>query len=427
MKLSNTTITALQLPEGVSDKVFFDDKLPGYGVRVRAGGSKTYHVQYDLPGGRTRKMAGGSVTVMKEPQAREWAQKILARVKLGEDPASGKAEKRADSRLTVGKLIAIYLEGPEGREPMEDEQPGGKRRELKPRSFLEVERHLRRHAAPLHATPVIKVDRRAIAGLLATIESKSGPVARNRTRASLSGFFTWAAKEGYIDANPVTFTNTVDENDPRARTPSDDELRIIWRALDDDHYGAILKLLLLTGARRDEIGGLRWSEIDPDQALITLPPERTKIRKEHLIPLSKPALAILQAQLRRTNPDGTPRDHVFGKGLRGFQDWSGSKADLDTGITKANAGKEFEPWSPHDFRRSLSTALHERFRVPPHVVEVILGHIGGHKAGVAGVYNKALYLDERRRALERWGAHIVGLATGKLDKAKVVDLRGRRR
>ena len=123
-------------------------------------------------------------------------------------------------------------------------------------------------------------------------------------------------------------------------------------------------------------------------------------------------------------PDGTPREHVFGNGC-GYQNWSRAKAELDARLTAA--GHELEHWTLHDFRRSVSTSLHDRFGVPPHVVEEILGHTGGHKGGVAGTYNKALYLEERRRALERWGAHIMGVVTGKHMKAPVVDLHGRRR
>jgi hypothetical protein len=135
----------------------------------------------------------------------------------------------------------------------------------------------------------------------------------------------------------------------------------------------------------------------------------------------------LKAQPRRTNPDGTPRDHVFGRGLgRGFQGWSKSKAELDARIANGPHGETVEAWVLHDFRRALSTALHERFGVQPHVCEAVLAHISGHKNGVSGVYNKAQYSDERRRALERWGEHITELTTGKGAKGAVVALRGRR-
>jgi integrase len=106
------------------------------------------------------------------------------------------------------------------------------------------------------------------------------------------------------------------------------------------------------------------------------------------------------------------------------QDWSGSKADLDARIAAARKGRALD-WTLHDFRRSLSTSLHERFGVPPHVIEAALGHVGGHKAGIAGVYNKAQYLDERRRALQRWADHIEHLISGKKPDV-VVKLRKRR-
>jgi integrase len=179
--------------------------------------------------------------------------------------------------------------------------------------------------------------------------------------------------------------------------------------------------LLLTGARRTEIGGLRWDEIGDD--LIILPEARTKGGREHLVPLSEPALEILRAQPRRTMPDGTPQDHVFGNG-DGYQNWSRAKAELDARIAKA--GHRLAPWTLHDFRRVVSTALHGRFGVPPHVVEELLGHAGGHKGGVAGTYNKAIYLEECRRALERWGTHLMSVVTGKPVKGKIVNLRGRR-
>jgi integrase len=222
----------------------------------------------------------------------------------------------------------------------------------------------------------------------------------------------WLAREGYTEANCVSFTNKAIENGGRERVLSDDELAAIWQVAGDGQYGAIVKLLMLTGARRDEIASLRWSEIDVDDAIITLPPARTKNRREFILPLSDQALAILAAQPHREG-----RDHLFGHGVdRGFQDWSGSKADID-----ARLGQAFE-WRLHDFRRSFSTALHERFGVPPHVVEAALGHVSGFKSGVSGVYNKAIYLDERRRALARWAGHIEHIVSGK-KPGKVVKLR----
>jgi integrase len=184
---------------------------------------------------------------------------------------------------------------------------------------------------------------------------------------------------------------------------TDNELRDIWAALRDDAYGDIVRLLVLTGARREEIGALRWSEVDLAQGLVVLPPERTKNRRMHEIVLSPPALAILKARPRLVWPDGSPCDLVFGRGARGFADWVGSKGDLDKRI--ARAAEEMPAWTLHDFRRLISTTLHERLGVAPHIVDVILGHVG-HQAGTAGRYNLALYREEKRRALERWAVHL---------------------
>jgi integrase len=391
MRLTAQTVRTIVLPPGVTDKVFFDSDLPGFGLRVRATGAKTWMIQYAIAG-RTRRMTLGSTSVLDPGKARETAKDLLAKVRLGGDPAGEKVETRARAGETVGALMPRFLERQRAR--------------LKPRSWQEVNRHLSMHVKPLHSYPITTIERRAIATRLAEIEKANGPAACNRVRTSLSAFFSWAAREGYIDANPAAFTNKAIENGSRERVLADDELAAIWHEAGGDQYGAIVKLLMLTGARRDEIAGLRWSEFDLDAATITLPPARTKNRREHVVPLPDQALAILEAQPRRVEADGTERNHVFGYGRgRGWQDWSGSKADLDVRIASARKGEGLD-WTLHDFRRSLSTALHERFNVLPHVVEAILGHVGGHKAGVAGIYNKALYFDERRRALDRWAAYI---------------------
>jgi integrase len=404
MKLTAANIRALKLPPGAIDKVFFDEDLPGFGLRARASGVHSWMIQYAIAG-RTRRVVLGLASALDPGKARATAKDLLAQVRLGRDPAAEKDRARVRARETFGALLPRFLER--------------QRTRLKPRSYVETERHLQVHAKALHGSPIEAVTRRTIAARLAEIEKHNGPAARNRVRASLSAYFTWAAKEGYVDNNPVAFTNKAEEK-ARERVLSDEELRTIWLAADDSQFGAIVKLLILTGTRRSEIGGLMWSEASP--TLLTLPPARTKNGREHLVPLSEPALTILGAQPKRTNPDGTPREHVFGTIVGcGYQNWSRGKVDLD-----ARIGKALE-WRLHDFRRSVSTALHDRFGVPPHVVEEILGHVGGHKGGVAGVYNKAIYLEERRRALERWGAHIMELVTGKPAKARVVDLRGRRR
>jgi integrase len=285
-----------------------------------------------------------------------------------------------------------------------------KAEQLKPRAYVEVERHLSSHSKPLHQMPLAAIDRRTIAGLLTGLAATRGPGAANRTRSSLGAYFVWLMREGLIEANPVVTTNKQPESGARDRVLDDSELKALWKATGDgSHYSAIVRLLSLTAARRDEIGLLQWAEADLDQAAITLRGERTKNRRPFVIPLNPAALEILEAQQRRSD-----RDFVFGRGRGGYSGWSASKADLDRRLPIAS-------WVVHDLRRTISTIMHERLGVQPHIVEAVLGHVSGHQGGVAGVYNKASYIVEKRRALELWAEHLLAVVEER--PAKVVSLR----
>jgi integrase len=146
---------------------------------------------------------------------------------------------------------------------------------------------------------------------------------------------------------------------------------------------------MLTGCRRDEVGGMLWSEIEG--ALLVVGAARTKTNVPHEVPLSE--LAIAQLPERNAG-----RDFVFGEGARGFQGWSRSKARLDARLSAC--GASLPAWGLHDFRRTLSTRLNEA-GVEPHVVEALLGHAGA-KQGVAGVYNRASYRRQKTDALRQW-------------------------
>ena len=399
MKLTPVTIRALVLPPSVSEKTYFCDTLPGFGLRLRASGAKSLVVQYKI-GRKNRRLVLGPAESLDLGKARASARDILAKVRLGQDPAGARLAERRKAETAFGALLPRYIERKAGR--------------LKPRSLVEARRHLEAHAKPLHGLAVESIDRRTLAILLGKIAENSGPFAANRVRASLSGFFMWLMREGITENNLVLATNKAVEAPPRDRVISDAELAQIWNALDDGPYSTIVKLLMLTGARREEIGGLKWSEIDFDRALIVLPGARTKTGRVHRIPLVPIALATITAQPRRMNADGTPRDSIFGRGDRSWKNWSASKDELNARIDPPIPG-----WRLHDFRRSLSTALYGRFDVQPHVIESALGHAQG---GIAGVYNKADYLDLRRIALQRWSDHLVQTATGERPSS-VVTLR----
>jgi integrase len=394
MKLTTTEIKKLVLPPGVIDKVFWDDDVGGFGLRLRAGGSASYIVQYDL-GGKSRRVTLGPVTLLDNSVARTKAKDILARARLGFDVAAEKRERRAQAAETFGALLKRYFIA--------------QQRAVRQSTFKQIERRLLKLASPLHPLPLVAIDRRTISGLLSTVAEERGPTAAANLHSSLSGYFSWLIGEGLLDENPLLHANKPKPHPARDRVITEDELRTLWAALGDDDYSDIVKLLIYTAARRAEIGDLIFDEIDLDKATIELPAARMKNGRQHLIPLSAPALAILRKRQRNG------RDHVFGQ--RGFQDWSRSRAALD----KAMGGKRPD-WVLHDLRRLASTVMHDKLGIQPHIVEAVLAHVG-HKSGVAGTYNVASYAIERRRALDKWAAYVDAVVTGEPASAEIVQLR----
>jgi integrase len=395
MKLTQASIERLALPAGKSEAIIFDDDVPGFGLRLRAGGSRTFIVQYAL-GGRQRRMTIGTPKILDAAKARQTARNLLAKVRLGHDPAAERTEARVRaSDEPLGAIIGRFLARQERR--------------LRPRSYIDARRYLERYWKPLHGLHVAGISRADVAARLGKIASEHGLVSADRARAVLSSFFAWAIGEGLCDTNPVIGTNKhFDGARSRDRVLTDRELAVIWKALPDSDYGAIVRLLILTGQRREEIGALRWSEVDLEGREIALPPARTKNNRPHDVALSKPALAILQSRPARAG-----RDFVFGDGPRarngrppgpedGFQGWSHCKAILDKQTSSMGA------WRLHDVRRTVATRMAE-LGVQPHVVEAVLNHVSGHKAGVAGVYNRSSYAVDKRAALDFWGKHIEAL------------------
>jgi hypothetical protein len=281
MRLTKANVSKIAVPHGKSEIIEFDDNVPGFGLRIRVGGSRNWVFQYRV-GAKQRRISLGAASAISAQDARARASKLHARVKLGQDPGGEKIENRIRAVETFGTVLKPYLMH--------------KKAALKLRTYQETERHLLAHAKRLHELQITAVDRRGVAALLTELAANSGPALANSVRASLSSFFTWLMREGLADSNPVTGTNKAITKGARDRVLTDDELRSIWNALSTTSYGDIVRLLALTGQRRDEIGSLRWSEVDLDKAVIALPAERTKNSKPHDVPLSP---EVLGARLAR--------------------------------------------------------------------------------------------------------------------------------
>jgi len=350
---------------------------PGFGLRLRAGGSRNFVFQYKL-GTKQRRIALGAASAIGVDRAREAARDLYAKVRLGQDPAAAKAEGRIMAAETFAAVSRRFL----------DHQA----KHLRPGSLTEIRRHLLKYATPLHGLALTKVERRNVAGVIAAVSDSSGAVTANRVRTTIGGLYSWAMQNGLAEANPVVGTARLRERS-RERVLAPNELGLIWRHLGDGHYAAVMQLLMLTGQRASEIADLRWSEIHGDT--IVLPPERTKNGRTHVIPISTSVGAVIEAQPHRLG-----RDLIFGIGEGGFKGWHIRKQRLDATI-KAATGKALEPWTVHDIRRSVVTGMAE-IGIAPHIVEAVVNHVSGHRAGSAGIYNKARYQDEVRIALQRW-------------------------
>ena len=244
-----------------------------------------------------------------------------------------------------------------------------------------------------------------------------GPIASNRARAALSGLYAWAVADGLAEANPVIGSGRAGIEKARDRVLSADEIVAIWNAAEDDDHGTIVKLLLLTGQRRAEVAGIEIREIDLAKAMWSIPESRTKNGKPHDVPLSRQAAALLAGLSVRHG-----RSLMFGRGEGPFSGWSQSKSRLDTRSTRQRAEQRLgrvlrdgesaagedalAPWTLHDLRRTVVTGMNE-LGIQPHVVEAVVNHLSGvAKAGVAGVYNRALYATEKRMALQAWADHL---------------------
>jgi integrase len=385
MKLTKTAVASLTLSPGKNERFEWDDDLPGFGVRLR-GGNARWVVQYRV-GAQQRRESLGDVRKVTIEDARKIARTRFAQVELGSDPAAERAKARAAAtaaKLTLEKVAERYL--------------AAKADAVRPNTYRAAKMHFSVHWKPLANRPIESIKRPDVAARLQEITAKHGRTAAARARSNLSALFGWAMREGLCESNPVLVTNDPAEGiQPRERTLSDRELAAVWRACEHDDFGRIVKLLILTGCRREEIGALKRSEIDLDAGIMTIPGERTKNHKA--LSLTLPSVAI---EILRAAPVRVGREFVFGERGGSFSAWSYSTIALNNRIAAAE-GKPLPHWVIHDLRRTLRTGM-GRLGVPPHIAERVVNHI---KGGVEAIYDRHKYEPEIKAALAIWADHVI--------------------
>jgi integrase len=395
IRFTDAFVRRLALPAGKTDHIQWDPDLPGFGVRLRAA-KASYVVQYRV-GSDQRRKGLGDVRKVTVEDARGIARKRFAQVELGIDPDAEEEQRRADQAadaLTFEKVAELYLAAQLAR--LEEGT-------LRRNTYVAEERYLRRHCEPLQKKPVSKVSFEDVAGLIRKLVKEHGATSAARARGALSSFFAWSMRQGIgVKANPTIGTdNPVYGKEPRDRVLTDAEIRCIWRNSLEDDFGKIVRLLMLTACRRDEIGGLRWAEVDLTAGKLVLPRERTKSKRALELTLPATALAIIGSVRRRNS-----RDTLFGGGANGFNAWSYNTMALSARINAAK-GKALAPFRLHDLRRTVRTRL-GKLGVLPHIAELVLNH-AGHKSGIGGVYDHHDYEPEITEALAKWEAHLLAI------------------
>lgn len=348
-----------------------DSLIIGLLLRVSKTGGKVWYV---LPRvrGRAVRIKIGTYPILTLAQAREKARQLLGDAQLGR---LTKERLDAERLPTLGEIIPEFIE------------LYAKKRN---KDWKETQRVLTKFAS-LEKVPLREIKRHDVVRVLDDIAART-PVRANRALAAIKKLFSWSVDRGTVEFNPLAGLKKPTKEIPRDRVLSDKELVACWHAAEQEGapFEQFVKLLILTGQRRGEVAGMRWSEVDFEHAIWTIPAKRAKNATVHAVPLAPLALDTLKSMPRFLNSDlvftTTGRTPVSGFGRL--------KDRLDRGVTVSD-------WRVHDIRRTVATNL-AMLGIQPHIIEAVLNHRSGIVSGVAAIYNRHAYFEEKREALSEW-------------------------
>lgn len=419
-KRSSKTLTDASVrkikPPASGQQEHFDAALPGFALRVSSTGSKSYVFNYRI-NGRRRRLTIGDVNTHTLADARDEARAARIYADKGLDPIQQReAEKKRNSLAALQTFKAA-------REEFLKRYTGSRSKPLKERTRTEYKRYLEVDFADWDNRPISAITSQGVRSALRDIVDRKAPVGANRALAALRVFFNWAADEELIEASPAAGIKKLgSERDYRdgsnSRFLSADELKTIWCACEPkDVFGDIVRILILTGQRKGEVMQMRWQDISEKKISLadgrtinatiwTIPGGVEGVTKNQIShDVYLPALAV---DIIRNRDEIKDNPYVFAGRRKGrhFNGFSKAKLELDLACGISD-------WRLHDLRRTFVTMLNDDpLRIRSEVVEAIVNHVTGHKAGVAGVYNRATYDVERHAAMDAWGRYIEAIITG---------------
>ena len=361
-----------------------DSVIPQLELRLTAKGTKSFALRTRVNGEQVR-VTLGEFPAFSLAEAREFAADALRLAKRGINPNEVKRSERQEAERQRANTVAAVAHEFIERYAKKNQK-----------TWRETQRKLEMYVLPAWGSrPIHEISRRDVVALLDDIEDARTASTAKRIRKLLRQIFSWAVERDIIQTTPVVGRNAIFREVPRDRYLSEGELRAVWNSCDDLDYpfGPLIRLLIVTGQRRGEVAGMCWSEIEDDTW--TIPKERTKSGREHVVPLSSLALDILAAVPTVENQDllfsttGSSPVSGFGKIKRCL--------DSICGV---------EEWRLHDLRASVATLMEVKLRIAPHIISGVLNHSPASVRGITAVYSRADALDDRHDALEAWGNYI---------------------
>jgi integrase len=405
-KITNGTVDAMRA--GARNDFRWDTEVKGFGVKITPAGKKVYILQYRLGGAgtKTQRYTIGAHGTWTPELARKEAKRLLAFVDQGKDPADDKRQRVREATDLTFNAVADRFEALEVPKSW-------------PKSGGFVKDALRLHLRPkLGKRALPSITGQEIIALLDDLDG--GPALRRNVYAVVHRMLRWSKGRGELKANPLEDIEAPKPVASRNRVLPDRELRLVWIASEElgPIFCGLVRILLVTGQRRDEVAALEWKELDRDRAEWLLPASRAKNGREHLIPLSPQAVSLFDALAggEQWPKKGFVLTTDGGKSrVSGF---SKAKRKLDEQIADLIEDDEapVDPWRFHDLRRSAATGL-QRLRIPSDWIEAAQNR---RKGGMAGVYQGHEFADEKREALDAWGAHVAGLIAPKSNVVPMV-------